>query len=161
DEPRSVAHDDVVDLARSMDERADLPPCLLGRLGERSKKLGRRHPLERDFAAVDVLEGLDRAPREAPCIPVDFRHCAASDPFPSLVLGWLARPCKVKSLRMATYTDLKLPEAREVGTEFGLRVAEVVAVPAGSVNSNYRFVLDDGRTLFARIYEEQDRTGAE
>jgi homoserine kinase type II len=62
---------------------------------------------------------------------------------------------------MATYTDLKLLEAREVGTEFGLRVAEVVAVPAGSVNSNYRFVLEDGRTLFARIYEEQDRTGAE
>jgi homoserine kinase type II len=62
---------------------------------------------------------------------------------------------------MATYTELPLEQARTVGAEFGVRVAEAVGVPAGSVNSNYRFVLDDKRVLFARIYEEQDRTGAE
>ena len=62
---------------------------------------------------------------------------------------------------MATYTGLTLEEARAVGTQFGVRVAQVVPVPAGSVNSNYRLVLDDKTTLFARIYEEQDRSGAE
>jgi homoserine kinase type II len=62
---------------------------------------------------------------------------------------------------MATYTDLQLLQAREVGAKFGLSVAEVVAVPAGSVNSNYRLVLEDRTPLFARIYEEQDRAGAE
>jgi homoserine kinase type II len=62
---------------------------------------------------------------------------------------------------MATYTALELAQAREVGAQFGLRVGAVVAVPAGSVNSNYRLVLEDKTLLFARIYEEQDRTGAE
>jgi len=62
---------------------------------------------------------------------------------------------------MATYTQLTLDQAKAVGATFGLRVAQVLAVPAGSVNSNYRLVLEDGSTLFARVYEEQDRTGAE
>src|SRR5260221_9355958 len=62
---------------------------------------------------------------------------------------------------MATYTALTLEQARTVGASFGLRVAEGLAVPAGSVNSNYRLVLEDRRGLFARVYEEQDRKGAE
>jgi homoserine kinase type II len=62
---------------------------------------------------------------------------------------------------MATYTGLELREARKVGEQFGVRVVEVVGVPAGSVNSNYKLVLEDRTVLFARIYEEQDREGAE
>lgn len=62
---------------------------------------------------------------------------------------------------MATYTQLTLEQARTVGTSFGVRVSEAAGVPAGSVNSNYRLVLDDKTVLFARIYEEQDRAGAE
>jgi homoserine kinase type II len=62
---------------------------------------------------------------------------------------------------MATYTRLTLEQAKAIGVAFQLRVSDVVAVPAGSVNSNYRLVLGDGTALFARVYEEQDRTGAE
>lgn len=62
---------------------------------------------------------------------------------------------------MATYTPLTLTTARAAGTAFGLDVALVEPVPAGSVNSNYRLELRDRTAIFARIYEEQDRTGAE
>jgi homoserine kinase type II len=62
---------------------------------------------------------------------------------------------------MATYTQLTLDQAREVGDAFGLDVAAVTGVPAGSVNSNYRLGLADKTPIFARVYEEQDRTGAE
>jgi homoserine kinase type II len=62
---------------------------------------------------------------------------------------------------MATYTQLTLDQAQEVGRTFGLDVAEVTGVPAGSVNSNYRLRLADGTPFFARVYEEQDRAGAE
>jgi homoserine kinase type II len=62
---------------------------------------------------------------------------------------------------MATYTQLTLEQAQEVGSTFGLDVEEVTGVPAGSVNSNYRLKLADGTPIFARVYEEQDRAGAE
>jgi homoserine kinase type II len=62
---------------------------------------------------------------------------------------------------MATYTQLTLDQAQEVGAAFGLEVAEVTGVPAGSVNSNYRLMLGGGTPIFARVYEEQDRAGAE
>jgi len=62
---------------------------------------------------------------------------------------------------MATYTELTLEQAEALGTIFGVRARGVTAVPAGSVNSNYRLELDDGTALFARIYEEQDQQGAE
>jgi homoserine kinase type II len=62
---------------------------------------------------------------------------------------------------MATYTQLTLEQAQEVGATFGLDVAQVTGVPAGSVNSNYRLTLADGTPIFGRVYEEQDRAGAE
>jgi homoserine kinase type II len=62
---------------------------------------------------------------------------------------------------MATYTPLPLDEAQAAGRAFGLEVRAVVPVPAGSVNSNYRLEVDRGGPFFARIYEEQDRVGAE
>ena len=51
---------------------------------------------------------------------------------------------------MATYTQLTLDQAQEVGQAFGLEVAEVTGVPAGSVNSNYRLNLTSGTPIFAR-----------
>jgi homoserine kinase type II len=62
---------------------------------------------------------------------------------------------------MAAYTELTQKQAQDVGRRFGLRVADVEAIPAGSVNSNYRLVLEDGTWMFARVYEEQDQVGAE
>jgi homoserine kinase type II len=62
---------------------------------------------------------------------------------------------------MATYTQLTLEQAQGIGAVFGLDVAEVTGIPAGSVNSNYRLKLADGTPIFARVYEEQDRAGAE
>ena len=65
---------------------------------------------------------------------------------------------------MATYTELEREQADAVGRTFGLDVVGVVPVPAGSVNSNYRLELAPGGaagSVFARIYEEQDRSGAE
>ena len=71
-----VAHDDVVDLARAVDERAHLPARLPRRLAERAQELGRRHPLERDLAPVNVLEGLDRARRRVLSYSRRFPACS-------------------------------------------------------------------------------------
>ena len=62
---------------------------------------------------------------------------------------------------MATFTALAIDQAQAVGRAFGLEVADVAGIPAGSVNSNYRLTLADSTVLFARVYEEQDTAGAE
>jgi homoserine kinase type II len=62
---------------------------------------------------------------------------------------------------MAAYTRLARETAISLGREFGLDVVAVAPVPAGAVNSNYRLTLANGQSVFARIYEEQDRAGAE
>ncbi|MBK7581472.1 MAG: homoserine kinase [Myxococcales bacterium] len=61
---------------------------------------------------------------------------------------------------MARLTPLDLPDARVLGAAFGLDVAGVAPVSGGSVNSNFCLELADGRRVFLRIYEEQDRAGA-
>ena len=62
---------------------------------------------------------------------------------------------------MALYTPLPLPEAKALATRFGRNAVAVHGIKGGSVNSNYRLELDDGKQLFVRIYEEQDEAGAE
>lgn len=62
---------------------------------------------------------------------------------------------------MALLSPLPLGEARELGARFGLDVAHVEPLAAGSVNSNFRFRAADGQAFFARIYEEQGFAGAE
>jgi len=62
---------------------------------------------------------------------------------------------------MGLFTPLSLPEARRLGAEFGLDVAAAEALPAGSVNSNYRLTDTSGTRYFARAYEEQGQKGAE
>jgi homoserine kinase type II len=63
--------------------------------------------------------------------------------------------------KMGLFTILSLDEARRLGREFGVEVASVEPLQAGSVNSNYRITDATGARYFARVYEEQDVTGAE
>jgi homoserine kinase type II len=62
---------------------------------------------------------------------------------------------------MGLFTPLPLSEARRLGAEFGLDVAAVESLSAGSVNSNYRLTDASGTRYFARAYEEQGQKGAE
>lgn len=61
---------------------------------------------------------------------------------------------------MALYTPLPLSDAQALAKRFGKNVVAVTGIRGGSVNSGYRLDLDDGKSLFARIYEEQDEAGA-
>lgn len=62
---------------------------------------------------------------------------------------------------VARLTELTLEDARDLGRRFGLEVASVTSLDAGSVNSNFRLVARDGSLWFARVYEEQPMSGAE
>ncbi|MGK4007698.1 homoserine kinase [Sorangium sp. So ce1036] len=62
---------------------------------------------------------------------------------------------------MAILTPLSLADARRVGALYGLEVADVRGLLAGSVNSNYALTLADGRgRVFLRVYEEQRHEAA-
>jgi len=62
---------------------------------------------------------------------------------------------------MALLTPLSLEEARAVVRDFGIELERIGALTAGSVNSNFRLVTNNGRALFLRVYEEQGADGAE
>ena len=62
---------------------------------------------------------------------------------------------------MGLFTHLSLDEARDLGRQFGVDVARVEPLEAGSVNSNYRITDAAGVPYFARVYEEQGQSGAE
>lgn len=55
---------------------------------------------------------------------------------------------------------MTLVEARRLGAEYGLDVASVQALSAGSVNSNFSLTTRSGQQFFLRVYEEQDHAGA-
>jgi homoserine kinase type II len=63
---------------------------------------------------------------------------------------------------MATLTPLPLDDARRLGAAYGLDVATVRGIPAGSVNSNYALGLagEGGGQVFLRVYEEQQAESA-
>ena len=61
---------------------------------------------------------------------------------------------------MATLTPLLLDDARRLGAAYGLDVASVRGIPAGSVNSNYALGLASGGQVFLRVYEEQQAASA-
>ena len=67
-----VADDDVVDLPRAMDEDAHLPARLERDGRERASQLGGRDVVDRDAAAVEALEGVQRRGSEAGLVAVDF-----------------------------------------------------------------------------------------
>jgi homoserine kinase type II len=62
---------------------------------------------------------------------------------------------------MALLTPLSFEEARDLVRDFDLELDQIEALTAGSVNSNFRLVTNDGRVLFLRVYEEQGSEGAE
>lgn len=62
---------------------------------------------------------------------------------------------------MALLTPVSLAEARALGAALGLEIAQVEPLTLGSVNSNFRLRDAAGRLYFARLYEEQPRSGAE
>lgn len=55
---------------------------------------------------------------------------------------------------------MTLVEACRLGAEYGLDVASVQALHAGSVNSNFGLTTRSGQRFFLRVYEEQDHAGA-
>ncbi len=55
---------------------------------------------------------------------------------------------------MALLTDMTLGEARALGARYGLEVAHVASIQAGSVNSNFVFTLASGERRFVRVCEE-------
>lgn len=61
---------------------------------------------------------------------------------------------------MALLTALSFDECRSLLGAYGLELASLQAMEAGSVNSNFLLELTDGTPLFARIYEEQGPVGA-
>jgi homoserine kinase type II len=56
---------------------------------------------------------------------------------------------------MAVLTPVELDDAQAIGQRYGLEVATVRGLLAGSVNSNFELVLGDGSRVFLRVYEEQ------
>lgn len=62
---------------------------------------------------------------------------------------------------LAILTVLREEEIRTAASAFGIRLAHSEPVLAGSVNTNVALRDADGRRFFLRLYEEQDRTGAE
>ncbi len=61
---------------------------------------------------------------------------------------------------MALLTPMDQTSASQLGKCFGLEVREVRAMVAGSVNSNFELTTASGDRYFARLYEEQDSSGA-
>ncbi|WP_437677441.1 homoserine kinase [Sorangium sp. So ce131] len=62
---------------------------------------------------------------------------------------------------MAILTPLSLDDARRVGALYGLEIADVRGLLAGSVNSNFALTLAGGRgQVFLRVYEEQQLDAA-
>lgn len=62
---------------------------------------------------------------------------------------------------MASFTTLSDNDASKLCEALGLGVLErVIAIPEGSVNSNFRLQVEGGRAWFVRIFEEQGDEGA-
>lgn len=61
---------------------------------------------------------------------------------------------------MALLTSLSLETARVLARAYHVELTLLEPLALGSVNSNFRVQTRDGRTLFARLYEEQDGAGA-
>jgi len=61
---------------------------------------------------------------------------------------------------MAILTPLPLDDARRIGGRYGLSIASVRGILAGSVNSNYELAEGAGGRVFLRIYEEQPSASA-
>jgi|SoiMethySBSTD1v2_1073268.scaffolds.fasta_scaffold46192_4 homoserine kinase type II len=61
---------------------------------------------------------------------------------------------------MALITPLTPDDVAKLAADFGIELAELEPLHAGSVNSNFRVLDTRGRRYFARLYEEQGVLGA-
>ncbi|HTA88131.1 MAG TPA: homoserine kinase [Polyangiaceae bacterium] len=61
---------------------------------------------------------------------------------------------------MALLTELTPAAAIALVAQFGLELRAIEPLSAGSVNSNFRLTDVHGHVFFARLYEEQDHSGA-
>ncbi len=75
---RGRSDHDVVDLARAVNESADLSPALPGRFGERTRELRRHDAIEGHSSSVDALESSESARRQTRGVAVDFVHPLAT-----------------------------------------------------------------------------------
>jgi len=73
-----IPHDDEVDVALAADEDADLPVCLAGNLTEVPGKLLGENPVNRDFAAVQLLDASDLAGLQAGDVTVESIDASTS-----------------------------------------------------------------------------------
>jgi hypothetical protein len=73
-----IPHDDEVDIALAADEDADLPVGLAGNLTEVPGQLMGENPVNRNFAAVELLDPPDLASLQAGEITVDSIDAFAS-----------------------------------------------------------------------------------
>jgi homoserine kinase type II len=62
---------------------------------------------------------------------------------------------------MGLFTELSLEQARSLGARFGVEIAAIEPLGAGSVNSNFRLTDRAGKSYFGRVYEEQGMAGAQ
>jgi homoserine kinase type II len=62
---------------------------------------------------------------------------------------------------MARLTELAFADAQRLLQAYGLELAELTPLEAGSVNSNFLLSTADGTEYFARLYEEQGPSGAD
>jgi len=62
---------------------------------------------------------------------------------------------------VALLTALGLDDAKRLARVYGVELSSIEALSVGSVNSNFRATAAGGRVLFARLYEEQGKDGAE
>jgi len=61
---------------------------------------------------------------------------------------------------MALLTPVPQETAQRLMLDYGLLLAGIEPMLEGSVNSNFRLIMEDGRHYFGRVYEEQERSGA-
>jgi hypothetical protein len=73
-----IPHDDEVDLSLAADEDADLPVGLSGNLAEGPGKLEGENPVNRDFAAVELLDASDLAGLETGNVAINLIDALAS-----------------------------------------------------------------------------------
>jgi hypothetical protein len=73
-----IPHDDEVDIALATDEDADLAVGLSGNLAEVPGQLMGENPVNRDFAAVELLDAPDLAGLEAGDIAIKLIDALAS-----------------------------------------------------------------------------------
>jgi len=109
-----IPHDDEVDIALAADEDADLPVGLAGNLTEVPGQLEGENPVNRDFAAVELLDPPDLAGFQAGDVAINSIDALTSRITRRSVLS---SPCEgVSGIggRVSGKRDQALPSSRSL-----------------------------------------------